>query len=208
MLATALLLMLGSAQAQPAFLSTEGRRVQLTAAPGVELKVAAGPNYRGWSVPQLRAEYERLEDLRPGVALPTTLLLVGLTGLAVSFFAYGIALGQFFGASTAATVTFGIGTTASAAMIAIGGIQLWRGASERRTCGAQMERVERLAAEHDRYELQMDLWEQRYGPATPPPPFIGVPPVGPMPPPTAPPIVPGARLQPGELILPVVFARF
>ena len=190
MLTSALLLMLTSVDVQPSFLSMAPRAARLVSLEGIDstvtiepkgrfsagapkLKPADLPSYKGWSVVQLLTEYDRLEDIRPGIAFPLTLLLTGLTGLAVSFFAYAISLGGFRGASMEATVTFALGSTTSAAMVAFGGIQLYRGGTDRRHYGIQMERVERLIDEHERDERLFELWEQRYGPAAPPPPIIG-----------------------------------
>lgn len=162
-------------------------------------ETAASP-YKGWSVSQLRAEHLRLEDLTPGTALPVTLVLVGATGLIVSFIALAVILGQFFGPDTGSLIAFAVSATTTAAMISIGGILLWRGADDRRIYGAQMDRVQRLADWQERDEQLLDMWERRHGPHAPPP--IGPPPVGPPPLP-APPTVPEV-----SMVFPVVSARF
>lgn len=201
MLTTALLMMLA---AEPAFLSNDTpRAVQLVSA-GVPL-----PSYRGWTAAQLRMEYVRLEDLRPGLALPLLSLLTGFTGMAVSLFAYAIALGNFRGADLTANIAFGVGGTVSVALTAIGIIKLATGSSDRKIYGAQMEAVERLADGYERDERLLDLWEQRHGPGALPP-IIGPPPKGPPPPTSAPPVVPGPPIIPGQvsLVVPLLYAHF
>ena len=74
------------------------------------------------------------------------------------------------------------------------------GADDRRSYGAQMDRVQRLADWQERDEQLLDMWERRHGPQVPPP--IGPPPVGPPPLP-APPTVPEV-----SMVFPVVSARF
>ena len=203
MLTCALLSMLATADVRPAFLSdATPRAVHLVS------RESMIPSYRGWSLHQLRVEYDRLDEIRPGVGLPIFLVLTGATGLIVSLIAYAGALGNFRGADTTANISFGLGLTTSAAMVSIGGILLWRGAEDRRVYGAQMDALQRLAAGQERDERLLDLWEQRHRGT--PPPLIGPPPVGPPVPPSAPPIVPGPKVVPGEisLVVPLVFARF
>ena len=199
---TALLLMLAAADASPAFLQ-EGapRAIRL-----VNLGDPALPDYSGWTARQLRVEYERLADLRPGVALPAFLIQAGLTGLAVSLFAFGIALGQFRGADEVAMIATGLGTTTSVAMLAIGSILLWRGAPDRRVYTAQMEEVQWQADQTDLAERMLNLWEQRHGRRAPPPLIIGPPPVGPPPPLTVPP--PPPHSPEVSVYIPLIFARF
>ena len=167
------------------------------------------PSYKGWTVPQLREEYERLDELRPSNTLPIVALLTGITGVGISLVAYAAALGQFRGADTLANISFGLGGTTSAALLCFGAIQLWRQAPDRKTYGAQMDAVQRLADWQERDEQLLDMWERRHGLSVQPP-MIGPPPVGPPAPPSAPPVVPGPPIVPGQItmVFPILSARF
>jgi hypothetical protein len=166
--------------------------------------------YRYWSVAQLRREYVKVEDLRPGYVAPMVSLMVGLTGMAVSLFAYAIALGTFRGPSETANIAFGFGGTISVVLAALGVVQLARTSFDRRYYGSQLDNLQRLADGQERDERLLDLWEQRHGPGALPPPIIGPPPKGPVPLPSAPPIVPGPALFPGQVsvMVPLLYSKF
>jgi len=198
MLTTALVMVLVSADVQPAFIPSHAPRVIRLVA--LEERAAS---YKGWTTEQLRDEYDRLDDLRPGTALPAIALMVGLSGLLASCIGYAIAANNFRGPSPEANIIFGLGSTVSVGLTAFGIIQLARGAEERRLLGRQMEKLQRLADGQERDERLLDMWEQRMGPGVPPP--LGPPPMGPPPPPSAPPIIPG---PPISLMLPLVAGRF
>jgi hypothetical protein len=183
MLTSALLLMLSFAQVDTAFLSDGAHRsVRLAEAatpPAPDL-----PSYVGWSRAQLQREYTRLKDERPGLGLPIALMSSG--GGAAILLLYAALLG-IAGARTSFSVplvavlaVMGIG---GAAMVAIGGILLWRIIPERRPYSLQMDEVDRLlkdGAEQDRR-----------------------PPVPDVPPPPPPAYAPQSSLQ-----FPLIFARF
>ncbi len=199
MLTTALVMFLASADVQPAFLPSHApRTIRL-----VGLGERAPGAYRGWTSEQLLYEHDRLDDLRPGIALPVVALMVGLSGIIASLVGYAIAVGTFRGPSTEANIIFGIGSTVSLGLTAFGIIQIARGAEERKILGRQMEKLQRMADGMERDERLLDLWEQRMGPNVPPP--IGPDPVGPMPPLSAPPIVPS---PPISMVLPLVSGTF
>lgn len=165
--------------AQPAFLTTEARRVTLVAdAPAVE----APPDlqgYTGWTKQQLRAEYDRLAATRPSLGLPMALMIAGGSAFLSAFYLFAIA-GGFAGGPGALPliILLAVTSVAAAAVIIIGGIVLSRILPDRRAIGRQMDAVERLA------ESRPDEARRRRDEAPPPyeePPIIGPPPEGPPP---------------------------
>ncbi len=203
MLTTALLLMFASTDDQPAFLAAGSpRTVRLVvdeAAPPSNL-----PSYAGWSKGQLRQEYERLKETRPGIGLPIGLMGGGGGALTVALYLVGlgvIASGALTTSSLPFLVLFGIVGTGGAAMVIIGGILLARALPERRIYNAQMDEVDRLSKEGED-NRQPD--PRRYVPPEAPeaPTYIGPPPQGPPPPPL-PPDASRSSLQ-----FPLIFARF
>ena len=163
--------------------------------------------YQGWTALELRAEADRLDDLRPGIALPLIALQVGITGLGVTLFAFAIALGSCcFGPDAAAVIATGIGTTASLSLISIGALLLFRGAPERKLYTAEIERVRRLADQTEMADRMLDAWERRNRAGRPVPPaedFIGPAPEGPPP-------LPLPKAPPGSvsIVIPIYVAQF
>ncbi len=163
--------------------------------------------YAGWSARELRAEADRLDDLRPGIALPLTSLLVGSTGLSVTLFAFAVVLSSCcFGPSAVAIVVTGMGTTASLSLIALGAILLARGAPDRKLYTAEIDLLRRLADQTEMADRMLDAWERRQKAGRPVPPqeeFIGPPPVGPPPPP-----LPKAPPGSVSIVIPIYVAQF
>ena len=190
MLTSALLLMLASADVQPAFLADGApRSVRLVqdTPPAPDL-----PSYAGWSRPQLQQEYARLKDTRPGLGLPIALMSSGGGAAVLLLYAAVLALGTG-GGLTSITVpliaVFAVMGIGGAAMIAIGGILLSRIIPERRPYSLQMDEIDRLLKEGTETD------ERRYVPD-------GSPVEGPPPPP------PPAYAPQSSLQLPLIFVRF
>lgn len=198
MLTTALLVMFA---AHPALLS-EGapRAARLVAAVPLAPPSSDLPTYEGWTKAQLRQEYERLKETRPGIALPITLMGSGGGALILSLYVlfFGVlASNGFTSAAVPFLAVFGVMGTGGAAMLIIGGILLSRALPDRRIFGAQMNEVDRLIKEGDDPPGLPD--QRQY---VPPPDMMGPPPEGPPPPPL-PPYTPQASLT-----FPLIFARF
>lgn len=186
---------------------TSALLVMLATSPAASLRLlepADGDSpYHGWTSTQMRDEALRLEDLRPGFWLPATLLQVGVTALGVTLVAFVVALGQFGGINTDATIASGLGFTASLSLISIGVIQLVLGAGDRKAYTTEIETLRRLADTEELAERLIDNWERRKGKATPlPEEFIGPPPKGPPPLPL--PKAPGQV----SVVVPLLYVRF
>lgn len=203
MMPSALSLLLSVAvQAQPAFLADGApRAVRLVA--DDEPEPARRPSYAGWSRGQLRAEYQRLADLRPGIGMPIALMAVGGAGLAFSALVLlaGLSGGRVTNAAVPVLVVFSVVGVGGGALLIIGGVVLFRALPARRSYGEQLDAVDRL--------LQALPDDAREQPERPPerlqqydePPIIGPPPEGPPPLPLPP--MPEASIS-----FPLIFARF
>jgi hypothetical protein len=194
MLTTALLLMLASSDVKPAFLTGNlhgaPSRIRL-----VEDDTAAMPDYSGWSRLQLRQEYNRLDEARPGLGMPIALmasgggvLLVGLYGLLVSALAVGLGVG-----AVSAEIIFAVLSIVGAGLLILGGITLARTLPERRWIGLQLDEIDQ----------RLKTAEENRTPGRVP----GSDPVGPPPPP-----FPGPAAMPPSQVMapqfPITLARF
>lgn len=170
--------------------------------------VDTGDAYRGWTAQQMRTEADRLEEARPGIWFPMSSLMVGITGLSVTLFAFAIAATSCCFLSPTAIIATGIGTTASLSLITIGTVQLALGAGERRAYGAEIEQLRRMADLEDLSNRLIDNWERRRGRGAPLPQdgFMGPAPQGPAPLPLPP--APKKPEPEVRLYLPVLTAQF
>ena len=103
------------------------------------------PSYEGWTRPQLESEIRRLEDLRPGLGGPITLMAigagVGVIDLVIFLFGGLIALLGGGGFSPGVTIGISIFAVIAAGLLIVGGILLKGISKERSDYGRQIEGV-------------------------------------------------------------------
>ena len=178
MLTATVLLMLHVTPTRSAILLGDApRRIRLVE---LEEPAAASPNYESWTGARLRGEYDRLEEIRPGIALPATMTMVGATGAGVASLAFGSAASNFFGVEFAVAVAFSITIIVCVGLAIVGIILLVRLMPERRAIGKQLDAIEEV--------YRAGLWRNSPGrpcPQGPEQPYLQ-PPGGP--PPTVPPV--------------------
>ncbi len=183
MLTVALALMLHGLPVEPAYLSGDVHsRVRLVDALGEPL-----PNYETWSRNQLREEYDKLDELRPGIAWQLTMMLGGTTGAAICGIWLGSSLSSFFGIEVALLVGLSVAIIVFAGVAILGTILLVRLWPERKAVGARMDAIEGV------YRAGYWRGQQRPCPETPAPrepQFDGPGPTVP-PPPRVPPVATG-----------------
>jgi hypothetical protein len=142
--ATLLCMLHASPSIQPAFLNDSApRRARLVR------DETEGPilNYEGWSRAQLRVEYERIEKIRPGVFLPVTMIIVGLSGGAISGIVLASQLTSFFGVVVMVAAGLTVGIVIGVGLAIIGTILLVRLSPERRALGKQLDEIEAMDRE-------------------------------------------------------------
>jgi len=190
MLTTALLMMLATADAP--------RSMRLVADEVPQL-----PAYTGWGRAQLKVEYERLSDERPGVGLPISLMASGGAGLTLSLYVLSSFLPTGVrGSNVPIAVVFALLGTTSAGLVALGAILLSRILPERRVYSAKMDEVAAQLKELEEVDRRYDRDRAPvYVPPPPEPPIIGPPPVGPPPLPLPP-------MPQASLTFPLFLARF
>lgn len=103
------------------------------------------PTYQGWTRRQLEAEMRRLDDLRPSLGGPISMMAIGAAVAVVDFvvFLFGglIALLSGGGFDTGVVVVMGIGAVVAAGLIILGAILLKGISKERGDYGRQMDLV-------------------------------------------------------------------
>lgn len=189
MLCATLALMLHSLPVAPAFLTGDvPTRVRL-----VDVAEDPTPNYETWTRVQLRTEYDRLDDLRPGIGIPLTLILGGVTGTAITSIWFVSAATAFFGIEVTLAAALGISIVIFAGLAVVGTILLVRLWPERKAINHQMDTIE------DIYRAGFWRSPQKPCPETPGP-------VGP--PPTVPPVPEYRPSQVGVPAIPITVATF
>lgn len=123
------------------------RFVQVQAALSGAQPTAVDPQdpYAAWTRPQLEQEWRRLDDLRPGMGLPITLLAVGAAVLVIDFvvFFFGGLIALTGGSGIPVPLTAGIVVAAIAGvgMILTGIYFIVRIGQERRDLGQQIDLI-------------------------------------------------------------------
>ncbi len=105
-------------------------------------RLVADVRYESMTRAELQAEYDALEARRPGLALPISLIGLGLAGGVVSAVAFWIPFSTPFGLGVYSAAILIAAFVVSVAIVATG-IALWaRRKPERDAIGAELQRIE------------------------------------------------------------------